>query len=96
MTALTATWSHHHIHDDVETALAEHTRRPDGITGWHTGRGLVSRRPWAHGHHDQSISSPSSLESRVGLGASRIGDVGGRGRRPRSNLENPSTSYDAQ
>ena len=42
-------------HDDVEMALAEHTRRPDGITSGHTGRGLVKKRAWAHGHHDQSI-----------------------------------------
>ena len=44
----------HHIHDDVETALAEHTRRPDDITGGHTGRGLARQRVWAHGHHDQA------------------------------------------
>ena len=45
----------HHIHDDVETALAEHTRRPDSITDGHTGRGLARQRAWAHGHHDQTI-----------------------------------------
>ena len=45
----------HHMHDDVEPALAEHTRPSDGIVGGHTGRGLVRERAWTHAHHEQSI-----------------------------------------
>ena len=87
---------HNPMHDDVESALAEHTRGQDGITVEHTGRGLVGQRPWSHGHHDQSTWQSTCASSRAGLGASRIGDVGGRGGRTGANLENPSTTRYAQ
>ena len=50
----------HHMHDDVELALAEHTGPSDGIIGGHTGRGLVRERAWTHAHHDQSIRCSST------------------------------------
>ena len=80
------------MHDDVEPALVEHTGRPDGITGRHTGRGLVRECARTHAHHDQSIPCHDGAWRRHGHESTRIGDVGGRRRRLGANLENPSTT----
>ena len=90
--ALTDTWSHALIHDDVEPALVEHTGRSNRITGWHTGRGLVRECARTHAHHDQSMPCHDGAWRRHGHESTRIGDVGGRRRRLGANLENPSTT----
>ena len=96
MLALTDTWSHALMNDDVEPARGEHTGRSNRITGRHTGRGLVRECARTHAHHDQSMPCHDGAWRRHGHESTRIGDVGGRGRRLGANLENPSTTVHAQ
>ena len=82
--------------DPVESGPNKHTGGRYGITGVHTGRSFVGERACYAPHHDQSIPCHHAARAVLAHGPSRARDVGGHRMRRRTNLENPSTSVDAE
>ena len=84
------------VRDAVESGPGEHMDGPYGITSVHTGRGFVRKRACGHAHHHQSTACMMAVVVVVAHGASRARDVGGDRMGRRTNLENPSTTVDAE